>query len=66
MTEALVAALLSVFYKIVTKGFFEKVVTTLIIKGGNKLVKHTTNTLDDELMIVVEDALSTRPEKEHN
>ena len=46
--------------KLVTKTFLEKIITELAVAGLEKLAKSTSNTLDDEIVSQVKDALEPK------
>lgn len=50
------AAFMAVLWRLVTQRAIEKVIAHLLFKGLHWLAKRTTNTLDDELVKIVEDS----------
>lgn len=49
-TQLLIASLLSMFGKLITKAFLERVLSGLVVLGLQKLAAMTTNTVDDDLV----------------
>jgi len=51
-------ALKSMFFKIAFKAVLERFITRLVLWGGDKLVKMTSNTLDDETWLDIKSQLT--------
>lgn len=51
--------LLAIFAKLVTESFLQTILTKLIVKGLEKLVPMTSNTIDDEIVAEVKKRLES-------